>query len=145
MAWFQRGTDADGPDGNAFSKHDAGTAALDDFTYELRPKNTRITIRLAGSNPYQDELGRLAGDSDLQTAGGRRTVDEERIDAPMDIRLFADSRITGVVGTVPRGFESAVTEALNRLEEAGRKPRIPVRIVETRHGLRVELKLGATR
>jgi len=72
-------------------------------------------------------------------------VDEERRDAPMEVRLFANSRITGVVGMVPRGFESVITETLIRLEDAGRKPRIPVQIVTTRHGLRVELLLGGTR
>ena len=145
MGWFQRGAAADVPDGMRFSKNDSGKADLNDYAFDLRPKNAKVSIRLAGCDLHQDEIARLADTADLQTAGGRRTVEEERTDAPMEVRLFADARISGVVGMVPRGFESAVTEALNRLEEAGRKPRIPVRIVGTRHGYRVELLIGSIR
>lgn len=145
MAWFRRGDEADGIPKSSFPKEDAGSASLNDFAYNLRPKNGRVTIRLADSDPHQEELTALVGVPDLQTAGGRRSTEDERTDAPMEVRLFANSRITGVVGMVPRGFESVITETLTRLEDAGRKPRIPVQVVRTRHGLRVDLLLGATR
>ncbi len=140
MAWFRRGTS---PVGRL--RHDEGSARLGDFSYDLRPKSAKIVIRLADGDPHQEELARLALVTELQTAGGRRTMEEERTDAPMEVRLFADARISGVVGVVPRGFESVIAEALSRLEGAGRKPRIPARIVSTRHGLRVELLIGQTR
>ncbi len=145
MAWFRRGSEADGIPVSSFPKEDAGSASLNDFAYNLRPRNGRVTIRLADSDPHQEALAALVDVVDLQTAGGRRTAEEERTDSPMEVRLFANSRITDVVGMVPRGFESVITETLTRLEDAGRKPRIPVRIVSTRHGLRVDLLLGATR
>ena len=63
----------------------------------------------------------------------------------MAVRLFVDGRILGPVGMVPRGLEGVVNEAISRLELAGRKPRIPVEIVRTRQGLRVDLQMGRTR
>ena len=43
------------------------------------------------------------------------------------------------------GLAPAVTEALARLETAGRKPRIPVEVVRVRGRLRVDLLIGRTR
>jgi hypothetical protein len=53
--------------------------------------------------------------------------------------------VVGPVGQVPRGLEAVVSEAITRLELAGRKTRIPVEVVRTRQGLRVDLLIGRTR
>ncbi|MFD1712969.1 hypothetical protein ACFSBZ_00645 [Amnibacterium flavum] len=140
MAWWRRQT-GDG----SFPKTDAGSGSLDDYQYGLQPRKGKVVIRLAGSDPYQAELASLMGDGDLFTAGGQRTMEEERTDAPIHMRLFTGTKVTGVVGTVPRGLEGAVTEALSRLESRGEKPRIPVQVVRTKNGLRVELLMWATR
>ena len=63
----------------------------------------------------------------------------------MPVRLFADGRLLGPVGQVPRGLEGVVNEAISRLEMSGRKPRIPADIARSRHGLRVDLLIGRTR
>ena len=128
-----------------FPKGDRGGGSLDDYKFDLLPANGRVTIRLAGSDPYQEEIGRAMEADGIETAIGRRTEEEERTDAPMPVRLFAGGRIVGPVGRVPRGLEGAVNETLSRLDIAGRKPRIPVEIVRTRQGLRVDLLMGATR
>ncbi|BDI22165.1 hypothetical protein [Herbiconiux sp. L3-i23] len=140
MAWWRKQTN----DGS-FPKTDAGSGSLDDYQYGLQPKNARVLIRLAGSDPYQAELASLLGDEELATAGGQRTAEEERTDAPMQVRLFTGTKVTGVVGTVPRGLESAVSESFSRLEQRGEKLRIPARVVQTKNGLRVELLVGRTR
>lgn len=140
MAWWRKQTN----DGS-FPKSDSGSGSLDDYQYGLQPKNTRVVIRLAGSDPYQAELASLLGESELATAGGQRSIEEERTDAPMPVRLFTGTKVTGVVGTVPRGLEAAVSEALSRLEQRGEKQRIPARIVQTKAGVRVELQVGLTR
>ena len=129
----------------AFPKGDQGSGRLEDYKFDLLPANSRVTIRLAGSDPYQDLLRDLVGVEPIETAVTRRTEEEERTDAPIEVRLFANSRIIGPVGRVPRGLEAAVNEALSRLDIAGRRPRIPVEVVRTRRGLRVDLLMGETR
>lgn len=128
-----------------FPKADAGRGSLNDYRYDLLPRNGRVTIRLAGSDAAADLLRPLIGVDGIATAGGTRSPEEERTDAPMDIRLFADRRILGPVGRVPRGLEAAVAEALSRLESTGRKARIAVRVVDTKNGPRVDLLMGQTR
>jgi hypothetical protein len=131
-------------DNGAFPKSDAGTGKLNDYRYDLVPKNRRVTMVLAGSDPAQEELERLATSTELQAFISKRTTEEERTDAPVAVRFFVDSRMTGIVGYVPRGLESPVFEALTRLERDG-KTRIPANITKTRKGLRVALLMGLTR
>jgi hypothetical protein len=132
----------------AHGKKDAGSGRLSDYGYDMRPKNSRVTLQLAASDPYQeviaDVVGR-AGSSELQAFIARRSAEEERTDAPVPVRFFVDSRMTGVVGWVPRGLEAVVLDTLSRLENAGRSARIPAAITRTRNGLRVDLLLGQTR
>jgi len=128
-----------------FPKGDRGRGSLDDYKFDLLPANKDVTIRVAGSDPHQDLLRDVAQSAAVETAIPRRTDEEERTDAPIVVRLFADGRIVGPVGRVPRGLEGPVNEALSRLDLAGRKPRIPVEIVRTRQGWRVDLLLGETR
>lgn len=135
MAWWRRAEPSD------FPKGDQGSGSLDLFRFDLTPKNSRVRIRLAGSDPHQDLLRTLVGE-EVSTAGGQRSIEEERTDAPVHVRLFVDRRIVGPVGTVPRGLEGPVLDALSRLERAGKPQRIPVEIVETKQGLRVELLIG---
>jgi hypothetical protein len=139
MLFRRRGGDPD------FPKPDRGRGSLDDYKFDLLPSSSRVTIRLAGSDPHQDVLRDLVDVEGLETAVARRTDEEERTDAPLPIRLFAQGRIVGPVGRVPRGLEGAVNEALSRLDMAGRKTRIPVVVVRTRQGLRVDLQMGSTR
>jgi hypothetical protein len=139
MVFGRRGADP------SFPKGDQGRGRLEDYKFDLLPANKGVTIRLAGSDPHQDLLGDLLGVDELQTAIARRTAEEERTDAPIVVRLFAEGRIVGPVGQVPRGLESVVLEAISRLDIAGRKPRIPVEVVRTRQGLRVDLRMGETR
>ncbi|MGN6446711.1 hypothetical protein [Amnibacterium sp.] len=128
-----------------FPKGDRGRGSLDDYKFDLLPAGSGTTIRLAGSDPHQDLLRDIADAVVIETAIARRTADEERTDAPIPVRLFIDGRIVGPVGRVPRGLEGVVAEALSRLDQAGRKPRIPVEVVRTRQGLRVDLRMGETR
>ena len=139
MLFRRRGGDPD------FPKGDRGRGSLDDYKFDLLPANSGTTIRLAGSDPHQDLLRDLVGALPVETAIARRTAEEERTDAPIPVRIFVDGRIVGPVGRVPRGLESAVAEALSRLDMAGRRPRIPVQIVSTRQGVRVDLLMGETR
>ncbi len=67
------------------------------------------------------------------------------MDAPIEVRAFTGSRVSGVIGVVPRGLESIVDEALSRLDKLGRKQRIPLDVVRKGGNLRVELLLGQTR
>jgi hypothetical protein len=127
-----------------FPKHDAGSGSLDDYRFDLSPKSKKTVIRLAGSDPHQADLDVADTAQQLEAVIPRRTVEEERSDAPMPVRLFADGRLLGPVGQVPRGLEGVVNEAVSRLEIAGRKPRIPADIARTRHGLRVDLLMGRT-
>jgi hypothetical protein len=130
-----------------FDRNDRGSGSLNDYGFNLSPRNRRKTLRLAGSNEYQQELQRIVDEDpgQLVTAGGRRTMEEERVDAPMPLRLFTGNRVSDVVGIVPRGLEPVVEAAVVRLEEAGKPPRIPVVVVKTRGGLRVDLLMGETR
>ncbi len=128
-----------------YPKEDRGRGSLDDYKFDLVPANSRVTIRLAGSDPHQDVLRDVVEAAVVETAIARRTDDEERTDAPMPVRLFVDGRIVGPVGRVPRGLESVVSETLSRLDTAGKKPRIPVEVTRTRQGIRVDLLMGETR
>ena len=123
---------------------DQGSGSLDDYKFDLVPGSTGTTIRLAGSGEHQDLIAGIDAEQ-IETAIARRTVEEERTDAPTVVRLFVDGRVIGPVGEVPRGLEGPVSEAISRLERLGRRPRIPVAIVRTRHGLRVDLLMGRTR
>jgi len=49
------------------------------------------------------------------------------------------------VGVVPRGLESVYDEAVRRLDGRGDKPRIPVAVVQTKQGWRVDLLMGRTK
>jgi hypothetical protein len=129
----------------AFPQGDQGSGRLEDYKFDLLPANKGVTIRLAGSDPHQDLIAGLAGLEAVETAISRRTDEEERTDAPIVVRLFADRRIVGPVGQVPRGLEAPVFEAISRLDIAGKHPRIPVEIVRTKQGWRVDLLMGDTR
>ncbi|TPW76079.1 hypothetical protein [Schumannella soli] len=134
----------------ALPKTDRGTGALDDYDYDLVPRKAGVRIRLAAAEPNADEIAsvaRLAADEgvELETIVAARTIEQERVDAPIEVRVFLGRRVSGIVGVVPRGLESVVDQTLRRLEDRGDNPRIPVEIVQTRRGLRVELLMGATR
>lgn len=131
-------------DNGGYPKTDAGKGSFRDYKYDLVPANARVTMTLAGSDPFQEELERVASAAELQAFIAKRTVEDERTDAPVAVRFFVDSRMTGIVGYVPRGLESPVFESLTRLERIG-KTRVPARVEKTRHGLRVVLLLGRTR
>lgn len=123
---------------------DSGSGKLGDYKYDLLPANRRVTIRLADSDPYQDELASLIDEEGLVTFIAARTMEEERTDAPMPVRFFTGRRMSGIVGYVPRGLEPAVVEALTRIE--GRSDnRIPARIIKKGGKLRVVLLMGETR
>ncbi|WP_394768287.1 hypothetical protein [Lacisediminihabitans sp.] len=141
MALWNRDEDTSLPKG------DRGAGSLNNYKYDLIPSNGRVTLRLANSNPHQDEIAKVfeSGGEGIETAISRRSPEDERTDAPLVIRLFAGGRVTGVVGTVPRGLEAVVDEALSRLEKRGVKARIPAKVVKTRDGLRVDLLMGQTR
>lgn len=139
MKLFGRTADSEYP------RSDAGTGNLSQYAYDLVPRNKRVTIELAGSDQFQEELTRLAASSPIEAFISRRTIEEERTDAPMPVRIFADSRMSGIVGFVPRGLEPAVAEALARLEARAKSPRIPCTITKGRRGLRLELRMGETR
>jgi len=127
-------------------KSDRGAGSFSDYRYNLVPSNGRVTMRLADSDPHQQELiAALEAGGELETAISRRSSAEEATDAPIAVRLFTGSRVSGIVGVVPRGLESIIDDTLGRLEDAGRKPRIPVSVVKTRNGYRVDLLLGQTR
>ncbi|WP_165069658.1 hypothetical protein [Marisediminicola senii] len=133
--------------GNKGDSADAGKGSLDDYDYDLRPKKGGTSIRLAESAPAQEALAEIAGSGTDQTWAmiARRGVEEERTDAPMPVRLFANGRVSGVVGIVPRGLEAPVDAAIVRLIDAGKPPRIPATIASTRDGFRVDVAVGATR
>ncbi len=135
-------TDSAAP--GVYSKKDQGAGKLNDYRYNLAPRNGKVFITLAGSDPYQTELAELAGEETLESFIAPRTIEEERTDAPMPVRFFTGRRMTGIVGWVPTGLEPAVIEALGRLEDRSDK-RIPVEIVKRKGKLRVNLLMGATR
>jgi len=126
-------------------RDDRGFGSFDDYVYNLAPRNKRVTIVLANSDPYQDELREIAasGESHIETAISPRTLQAEGQDAPIEVRLFTGRRVSGPVGMVPRGLESVVDENLRRLDDKGLKARIPVRIDQKREGYRVVLLMGA--
>lgn len=128
-------------------KSDAGSGSFDQYAFNLVPKNSRVSMRLAGSDPFQEEIARVrdGGADTVEVFFAPRTIEEERSDAPMPARIFTTGRMSGVVGYVPRGLEPVILETLARLESAGRSTRIPAEITDTRHGLRVTLLMGATR
>lgn len=130
-----------------FDKNDQGKGSFGQYRGMLNPANKRVRIRLAGSNPNQDELRTIveSGASPLETAISRRSAQQDAVDAPIEIRLFTGSRVSGPVGFVPRGLESVVDEALSRLDILGRRQRIPVEIVRKGGLYRVELLMGETR
>jgi hypothetical protein len=137
----KRGTDESLPKG------DRGTGSFDDYGYDLVAKNKRITMTLADSDPHQDELRAIveAGDVAAETAISPRTMEQERVDAGMPVRLFTGRRVSGVVGSIPRGLESVIDETLRRLDDRGEKVRIPARIVGKPGALRVQLLMGELR
>lgn len=144
MALFKKS----GPVDESLPKDDRGSGSFDDYIGVLEPKNKNITIRLANSNPHQDELAALAAEDPetLTTATPARSMDDERVDAPIEVRIFSGRRVSGVVGTVPRGLESIYDEAVRRLDGRGAKPRIPVTVVKTkRDGYRLDLLIGQTK
>jgi hypothetical protein len=133
---------------DSLPKGDRGSGTFDDYGYDLRARNKRVTIVLAASDPHQDELRKVieAGEAEAaETAISPRSIEQERIDAPIVVRLFTGRRVSGPVGQVPRGLESVIDETLRRLDDAGTKARIPVTITEKRGTLRVVLKMGAVR
>lgn len=142
MNFFRRA-----PVSREYPKTDAGSGSFDQYAYSLAPKNKRVTMQLAGSDPFQDEIARVrdTGAGEFELFFAKRTIEEERTDAPLPGRFFAESRMSGVVGYVPRGLEPIVFQALSRLEMAGRSTRIPAEIVSTRNGLRVIVLMGRTR
>lgn len=130
-----------------FDRKDLGKGSFNDYRFGLTPNNARVRMRLAGSNPHQDLLRDIveSGAKPLETAISRRSQQQDAEDAPIEIRLFTGSRVSGPVGWVPRGLESVVDEALSRLDILGRKQRIPVEIVRKGGVYRVELLMGRTK
>lgn len=142
MGLFSR---ADGdPD---LPKADRGKGSFKDYGYDLIAMNKRVTITLADSDQRQDELRSVleAGDGPVETAISPRSIEQERVDARIEVRLFTGRRVSGVVGVVPRGLESVIDETLRRLDERGDKVRIPVEIVGKPGAYRAVLKMGAVR
>jgi hypothetical protein len=125
-------------------RYDSGAGSLADYTYNLFPRFTNVTLRVAGSMPFQSELAQLreSRDSPTEAFVERRPPAEDRIDAPMPVRLWMGPELSGVIGFVPRGLEAPVDACLGRLSDRGKAPRIPCAIIVTRHGLRVELGMG---
>lgn len=123
---------------------DLGKGSFDDYVYDLRPKNRRVTMTLAGSDPHQDELRAIVetGELTAETAISPRTIEQERVDAPIQVRLFTGRRVSGVVGSIPRGLESVIDETLRRLDDQGEKVRIPAEIVGKPDEWRVRLLMG---
>jgi hypothetical protein len=135
----KRGTDESLP------RSDRGFGSFDDYDYGLIAKNRRVTITLADSDPHQDELRTIqeSGELEAETAISPRTIEQERVDDGMPVRLFTGRRVSAVVGSIPRGLESIIDETLRRLDDQGENPRIPVRIVGKPGALRVQLLMGA--
>jgi len=133
------------PASGDFAATDSGKGDLKDYGYDFVPRNRNVIIQLAGSDARQGILAPLPNNSEVQAFVARRTVEEERTDAPLPVRLFLDSRVTDIVGMVPRGLEPVVFEAMSRLEESGKPTRIPALVVHTRHGVRLNLLMGSLR
>lgn len=132
---------------DSLPRGDRGKGSFDDYSYGLNAKNARVTMTLAQSDPHQDELRAIVetGELSAETAISPRSIEQERVDAPIEVRLFTGRRVSGVVGTVPRGLESVVDETLRRLDDRGEKVRIPVKIVGKPGAWRVQLLMGAVR
>lgn len=144
MALFKKSEPVD----ESLPKDDRGTGSFHDYVGVLVPRNKNVTIRLANSAPHQDELEALAAEDpeSLTTATPSRSMEDERVDAPIEVRIFSGRRVSGVVGTVPRGLESVYDEAVRRLDGRGAKPRIPIEVVRTkRNGYRIDLLIGRTK
>lgn len=135
------------PEQLEFDRNDLGKGSFGQYRGVLTPANARVTLRLAGSNPFQDTLREIVegGAAPLETAISRRNQQQEGADEPIEVRLFTGTRVSGPVGYVPRGMEAVVDEALSRLDIQGRKLRIPVKIVRKGGLYRVELLMGQTR
>ena len=131
----------------AFDRNDLGKGSLSQYKWGLAPNNGRVRIRLAGSNPHQEELASLRDSTGgmLETAITRRNQQQDAEDAPIEVRLFTGSRVSGPVGWVPRGLEAVIDETLSRLDIEGRPTRIPAEIVRKGTVLRVELRMGETK
>ncbi|MGV8884017.1 MAG: hypothetical protein ACOH1T_00320 [Microbacteriaceae bacterium] len=125
---------------------DDGRGSFNNYRYDLLPKNKRVTITLSNSDPCHDEIARIAasGNDRVDTFIAKRTIEEERTDAPLAVRLFVDSRMSQPVGFVPRGLEAVVLETLGRIEQRGRNVRIPARLTQKGGAWRVELMMGET-
>jgi hypothetical protein len=146
VPFFRKATTGDA----SLPKHDRGVGSFDNYSYDLIPKNRDVTLRLADATSHQEEIAALTAlaESDpalLTTATPARSIELERVDAPIEVRVFSGSRVSGVVGVVPRGLESVYDEAVRRLDGRGDKPRIPVAVVQTKHGWRVDLLMGRTK
>ena len=104
-------------------------------------------MTLADSDPCQDELRSIveSGEEGAETAISPRTIEQERVDVGIPVRLFTGRRVSGVIGSIPRGLESVIDETLRRLDDKGEKPRIPARIVGKAGALRVQLLMGSRR
>ncbi|TXK19807.1 hypothetical protein [Homoserinibacter sp. GY 40078] len=141
MAFFRsrRGVDPELP------RDDRGFGSFDDYIYDLAPRNKRVTLVLANSNPHQDALREIfeSEQEGVETAISPRSLEAERVDAPIEVRLFTGRRVSGVVGSVPRGLESVIDETLRRLDGSGKKARIPARVEKRREGYRVVLLMGS--
>jgi hypothetical protein len=123
---------------------DSGSGKLKDYAFDLVPRNKKVVLTLAGSDPFQQELADLLPEDSLQTYIAWRTAEEERTDAPMPVRFFTGRRMSPIVGYVPRGLEPVVTQALTRLEDRANN-RIPAQIIRKGGKLRVVLLMGLTR
>ena len=77
---------------------DSGHGKLGDYKYNLVPANKRVTIRLADSDPYQEELASLGGEEN--DAGFRvrdldlvqykiGTGEQFEVDRPADVDALA--------------------------------------------------------
>ena len=101
MAFFQkRGTDESLP------RNDRGRGSFDDYSYGLSAKNAKVTMTLANSDPFQDELRTIleSGETNAETAISPRSMEQERVDAPIEVRLFTGRRVSGVVGSTPEAL-----------------------------------------
>jgi hypothetical protein len=127
-------------------RNDRGAGSFNDYDYGLRARNKRVGILLADSDPYQDELRAVVeAGGEVETAISPRSQEQERVDAVIVVRLFTGRRVSGPVGSVPRGMESVVDQTLRRLDDKLGKARIPARVIRKGGVYRVELLMGAVR
>ena len=108
MALFaKRGTDASLP------KNDRGAGSFNDYGYDLTPRNRRISITLGASDPHQDELRTIAetGELEAETAISPRTMEQERVDAPIEVRLFTGRISDDELIQIAESEEQSVIEA----------------------------------